>query len=77
MMVTTEDQDSGTTKKDRKEKELKEQLMVLEEQRFLVQEMLSDANKRRRFDEVAALAGSLEDLDKEVMRMNEEISKLD
>lgn len=62
---------------DAKEKELKEQLMVLEEQRFLVSEMLADANKRRRFDEVAALAASLEELDGEVRRVEGEITEFE
>lgn len=71
-MVTSE-----TAASDAKEKELKEQLMVLEEQRFLVSEMLADANKRRRFDEVAALAASLEELDGEVGRVEGEITEFE
>lgn len=71
-MVTSEIAES-----DAKEKELKEQLMVLEEQRFLVSEMLADANKRRRFDEVTALAGSLEELDGEVRRVEGEIAEFE
>jgi len=35
------------------EKQLQERLIALEEQRFMVQEMSADANKRRKFDEVA------------------------
>lgn len=62
---------------DAREKELKEQLMVLEEQRFLVSEMLADANKRRRFDEVGALAASLEELDGEVGRVEGEITEFE
>ena len=41
------------------EKELRERLIVLEEQKFLVEEMVRDANKRRKFDEVSALAVNL------------------
>ena len=48
------------------EKELRERLIVLEEQKFMVQEMIADANKRRKFDEVAALAGNVEDLSREI-----------
>ncbi|OAG34439.1 hypothetical protein AYO21_11391 [Fonsecaea monophora] len=48
------------------EKSLRERLIVLEEQRFLVQEMIADANRRRKFDEVAALAGNVEDLSAEI-----------
>lgn len=65
------------TSEDAREKELKERLMVLEEQRFLVSEMLADANKRRRFDEVAALAASLEELDGEVVRVEGEIREFE
>ena len=39
---------------------------MLEEQKFMVQEMIADANKRRKFDEVAALAGNVEDLSREI-----------
>ncbi|OCT46207.1 FYVE zinc finger domain containing protein [Cladophialophora carrionii] len=48
------------------EKSLRERLIVLEEQKFLVQEMIADANRRRKFDEVAALAGNVEDLTAEI-----------
>lgn len=48
------------------EKSLRERLIVLEEQKFLVQEMIADANRRRKFDEVAALAGNVEDLSTEI-----------
>lgn len=48
------------------EKSLREQLIVLEEQKFMVQEMIADANRRRKFDEVAALAGNVEDLSVEI-----------
>lgn len=48
------------------EKELRERLIVLEEQKFLVEEMVRDANKRRKFDEVSALAVNLEDLSREI-----------
>ena len=48
------------------EKSIRERLIVLEEQKFLVQEMIADANRRRKFDEVAALAGNVEDLAAEI-----------
>jgi rabenosyn-5 len=54
------------------EKSLREKLIVLEEQKFMVQEMIADANKRRKFDEVAALAGNVEDLSREI----DEVQKL-
>ncbi|KAF2101354.1 hypothetical protein NA57DRAFT_33796 [Rhizodiscina lignyota] len=52
------------------EKELRERLIVLEEQRFFVQEMVADANRRRKFDEVASLAKNVEDLSKEIDGVN-------
>jgi rabenosyn-5 len=48
------------------EKEARERLIVLEEQRFLVQEMLSNARGARRFEEVSSLTRNLEELDKEI-----------
>jgi len=48
------------------EKSLRERLIVLEEQKFMVQEMIADASRRRKFDEVAALAGNVEDLSAEI-----------
>ncbi|KFZ24170.1 hypothetical protein V502_01333 [Pseudogymnoascus sp. VKM F-4520 (FW-2644)] len=48
------------------EKELRERLIVLEEQKFMVSEMIADANKRRKFDEVSSLSMNMEDLSKEI-----------
>ena len=59
------------------EKELREQLIVLEEQKFFVSEMVADANKRRKFDEVATLAQSLEELGKEVDVVQRRLEGLD
>ena len=59
------------------EKSLQERLIVLEEQKFLVSEMIADANKRRRFDEVAALAVNVEDLSKEIDTINGQLGQLD
>ncbi|KAF2232546.1 hypothetical protein EV356DRAFT_517305 [Viridothelium virens] len=59
------------------EKELREQLIVLEEQKFFVSEMVADANRRRKFDEVAALAQSLEELAREVDAVQRRLEGLD
>lgn len=59
------------------EKELRERLIVLEEQKFLVSEMISDANKRRKFDEVSSLAMNMEDLSKEIDQITSMIEHLD
>ncbi|KAJ4289345.1 carboxypeptidase Y-deficient [Collariella sp. IMI 366227] len=48
------------------EKETREKLVVLEEQRFMVQEMINQARGSRRFEEVGALSKNLEELDKEI-----------
>ena len=59
------------------EKELRERLIVLEEQKFFVSEMIADANKRRKFDEVASLSGNLADLAREIDSVNGMIGQLD
>lgn len=59
------------------EKELRERLIILEEQKFLVSEMLSDATKHRRFDEVSSLAQNLEDLNMEIDQINGQLGQMD
>lgn len=56
------------------EKEVRERLIVLEEQRFLVQEMLNNARGRKRFEEVGALTKNLEELDKEIQMSRKLVS---
>jgi len=59
------------------EKELRERLIILEEQKFMVSEMVANATKHRRFDEVTSLAQNLEDLNQEVDHANGQLSQLD
>ncbi|KAI7268540.1 hypothetical protein KC345_g7655 [Hortaea werneckii] len=59
------------------EKELRERLIVLEEQKFMVSEMIADANKRRRFDEVAALAQNVEDLSRDIDQIQGQLAQMD
>jgi rabenosyn-5 len=59
------------------EKELRERLIVLEEQKFMVSEMVANATKHRRFDEVTSLAQNLEDLNVEIDQANGQLSQLD
>ncbi|KAI5305128.1 hypothetical protein KEM56_005212 [Ascosphaera pollenicola] len=59
------------------EKQLKEQLAVLEEQRFFVSEMAADANRRRKFDEAKSLQSNAEDLGREIESISQRIEKLD
>lgn len=47
------------------EKTVREQLIVLEEQKFMVGEMLADSQRRRKFEEVESLSRNVEDLTKE------------
>ncbi|KAI1349463.1 FYVE zinc finger protein [Xylaria sp. FL0043] len=48
------------------EKELRERLIVLEEQKYMVQKMISASRGARRFEEVSALTRNVEELDKEI-----------
>lgn len=59
------------------EKELRERLIVLEEQKFFVSEMIADANKRRRFDEVGSLAQNVEDLSREIDQIQGQLADMD
>jgi rabenosyn-5 len=59
------------------EKELRERLIVLEEQKFFVSEMIADANKRRQFDEVSALSGNIDDLSREIDQIQGQLAQMD
>jgi len=59
------------------EKSLRERLMVLEEQKFFVSEMIAEAKQRRKFDEVAALTGNVEDLRREMDNVQGLLAGLD
>ena len=59
------------------EKTLRETLIVLEEQLFLVKEQVADANKRRKFDEVSSLSQNVEDISKEIDRIQGQLEQLD
>ncbi|KAH8596153.1 hypothetical protein B0O99DRAFT_621154 [Bisporella sp. PMI_857] len=68
---------SAVSAMEAEEKELRERLIVLEEQKFMVSEMIADASKRRKFDEVAALSGNRGDLDREIDSVQGMLSQLD
>ncbi|KAF4635944.1 hypothetical protein G7Y89_g2155 [Cudoniella acicularis] len=68
---------SAVSAMEAEEKDLKERLIVLEEQKFFVGEMIADANKRRKFDEAAALQSNLQDLSKEIDSVNGMLGQLD
>lgn len=59
------------------ERDLRTRLMVLEEQKFMVSEMIAAANKRRRFDEVAALAQNVEDLSRDIDSLRGQLASMD
>ncbi|CAK7265700.1 carboxypeptidase Y-deficient [Sporothrix epigloea] len=59
---------------EKEEKELRERLVVLEEQRFLVQEMVDNAHGSRRFEEVGTLRRNAEELDREIDRLRQQVS---
>lgn len=59
------------------EKSLRERLIVLEEQRFFVQEMMAGASKRRKFDELEALRGNEVDLGREIDGIQGQLAQLD
>ena len=59
-----------------KEKELKEKMMVLEEQKYLVENMVERARKGRRVEEVDALRESIGDLETEIGRIRVELGDL-
>lgn len=59
------------------EKALRERLIVLEEQSFLMKEQIADASKRRKFDEVSSLSQNVEDLAREIDRVQGQLGQLD
>ena len=68
---------AAVTALEAEEKELRERLIVLEEQKFFVSEMIADANKRRKFDEVGSLAQNVEDLSREIDQIHAQLSQMD
>lgn len=53
--------------------ELQQQLVVMEEQKFMVQSMVNDAKSRRKFDEVIPLEQSISDLDLEISKLRDQL----
>ncbi|KAF2962683.1 hypothetical protein GQX73_g10892 [Xylaria multiplex] len=56
------------------ERDLRERLIVLEEQKYMVQKMISASRGARRFEEVSALTRNVEELDKEIEAANAQVS---
>lgn len=59
------------------EKDLRERLIILEEQRFMVDDMLKLAKGARRFEEVAALSRNGDELDVEIRDLKGQITKVE
>ncbi|PKS05957.1 hypothetical protein jhhlp_007790 [Lomentospora prolificans] len=53
------------------EKDLRERLIVLEEQRFMVKQMVNAARDARRFEEVTALSKNVDELEGEIERVKD------
>lgn len=59
------------------EKDLRERLVVLEEQRFMVEDMLRTATRARRFEEMAALNRNIDELDGEISELKGKVSSVE
>lgn len=59
------------------EKDLKERLAVLEEQKFMVEEMIRSATGARRFEEVGALSRNIDELDKEIQGIRTKVGDVE
>lgn len=59
------------------EKALRERLIVLEEQSFLVKEQIADASRRRKFDEVSSLSQNVEELGREIDHVQGQLNQMD
>ncbi|KAG6001091.1 hypothetical protein E4U21_004691 [Claviceps maximensis] len=59
------------------EKDLKERLAVLEEQKFMVEDMIRSAKGARRFEEVAALSSNIDELNNEIAQLRTKIGDVE
>lgn len=74
---TSEVSTAVSTALETEEKEAREKLVVLEEQRFMVQDMLNHARAARRFEEAGALTKNLEELDKEIEASKQLVARVE
>ena len=68
---------SAVSALEEEEKSLRERLIVLEEQKFFVSEIVDYANKRRKFDEAGSLTQNLQDLTHEIDQIQGQLAGLD
>ncbi|KAG5927310.1 hypothetical protein E4U42_002369 [Claviceps africana] len=59
------------------EKDLRERLAVLEEQKFMVEDMMRSAKGARRFEEAAALSSNMDELDGEIAQLRSKIGHVE
>ncbi|KAL5612873.1 uncharacterized protein BROUX77_003029 [Berkeleyomyces rouxiae] len=59
------------------ERQVREKLIVLEEQRFMVQQMIDSAHGARRFEEVSALTRNVEELDVEIAQVKARVGSVE
>jgi rabenosyn-5 len=75
--VSSQQSSSAIESLEAEEKELRERLIILEEQKFMVNEMLTEARKKRRFEEMAALSTNIDDLTKEIDSLRARLSRVE
>ena len=68
---------SAITALEEEERSLRERLIVLEEQKFMISEMIIAANKSRRLDDATTLTRSVQDLTIEIDQVQGQLSSLD
>ncbi|KAI0177698.1 FYVE zinc finger protein [Pestalotiopsis sp. NC0098] len=59
------------------EKDLKERLIVLEEQKYMVQSMIANSQGARRFEEVSALTRNVAELEKEIENVKAKVGDVE
>ncbi|KAF2857546.1 hypothetical protein K470DRAFT_169942 [Piedraia hortae CBS 480.64] len=62
---------------EKEEKTLNERLIVLEEQKFFVSEMITKAQRKREFDKISTLTQNAQDLSQEVDRIQGQLAQMD
>lgn len=68
---------SVVTALETEEKDLKERLAVLEEQKFMVEDMIRSASGARRLEEVGALSRNIDELDKDIGELRTRIGHVE
>ncbi|KAI1332360.1 FYVE zinc finger protein [Xylariaceae sp. FL0255] len=77
VLDTASQTSDGSAALESEEKELRERLIVLEEQRYMVQKMISSLTGARRFEEVSALTRNVEELDVEIADAKTKVASIE